>query len=231
MIFLKQLTGKQLTGVALFLFTFLLAPAQVQAQGESFQEQDFLVTGFVGGELFDLGHELKDAGIDIDFDVFFGGRFEYRFSPHFGVEGSASFSPAAAEVLGDIDVWDIHGNLVYHILPESRIDVYATGGLGARILDIDTGDTENYFAVNFGGGALVPLNEHWAVRGDARWFVYSVNDLDPSSAGALGVAPDFDETFYDLQISGGLTFAFQLHPRTEIGETSFVCTTLGREEL
>jgi len=49
MIFLKQLTGKQLTGMALFLFTFLLAPAQVQAQGESFQEQDFLVTGFVGG--------------------------------------------------------------------------------------------------------------------------------------------------------------------------------------
>jgi len=50
--------------------------------------------------------------------------------------------------------------------------------------------------------------EHWAVRGDARWFVYSVNDLDPSSAAALGVAPDFDETLYDLQISGGLTFAF-----------------------
>lgn len=215
MISFKQLTGKQLTGMALFLFTFLLAPAQVQAQGESFQEQDFLVTGFVGGELFDLGHELKDAGVDITSDVFFGGRLEYRFSPHFGVEGSVSFSPAAAEVLGgpgsstrDIDVWDIHGNLVYHILPESRIDVYATAGLGARILDIDTGDTENYLAGNFGGGALVPLNEHWAVRGDARWFVYSVNDLDPSSAGALGVVPDFDETLYDLQISGGLTFAF-----------------------
>jgi len=49
MIFLKQLTGKQLTGMALFLFTLLLAPAQVQAQGESFQEQDVLITGFVGG--------------------------------------------------------------------------------------------------------------------------------------------------------------------------------------
>ncbi len=193
MIFLRQLTGKQLTGMALFLFTLLLAPAQVQAQGESFQEQDVLITWFVGGELFDLDHELNAAGIDIDFDVFFGGRFEYRFSPHFGVEGSASFSPAAAEVLGgpgsstrDIDVWDIHGNLVYHILPESRIDVYATGGLGARILDIDTGNTENYFAINFGGGALVPLNERWAVRGDVRFFVYSVNDLDATSAAAAG---------------------------------------------
>jgi len=215
MISLKQLTGKQLTGMALFLFIFLLAPAQVQAQGESFQEQDVLVTWFVGGQIFDLGDELKDAGADIDSDVFFGGRVEYRFSPHFGVEGSTSFSPAAADVLGgpgsstrDIDVWDIHGNLVYHILPESRIDVYATGGLGARILDIETGDTESYFAGNFGGGVLVPLNEHWAVGGEARWFVYSVDDLDPSSAGALGVAPDFNETLYDLQISGGLTFAF-----------------------
>ncbi len=215
MISLKQLTGKQLTGMALFLFTLLLAPAQVQAQGESFQEQDVLITWFVGWQIFDLGDELKDAGVDIDSDVLFGGRFAYRFSPPIGVEGSASFSPATADILGgsgsstrDIDAWDIHGNLVYHILPESRIDVYATWGIGARILDIDTGDTENYFAGNFGGGALVPLNEHWAVRGDARWFVYSVNDLDPSSAEALGVAPGFDETVYDLKISGGVTFAF-----------------------
>ena len=206
---------KQLTGMVLFLFTFLLAPSQVQAQGESFQEQDILITGFFGGQIFDLGDELKDAGADLASDVFFGGRFEYRFSPHFGVEGSASFSSAAADVLGgpgpstrDIDAWDIHGNLVYHILPESRFDVYATGELGARILDIDTGDTESYLAGNFGGGVLVPLNEHWAVRGDARWFVYSISDLDPSSAGALGVTPDFDETVYDLKISGGVTFAF-----------------------
>ncbi len=215
MIFLRQLTGKQLTGIVLFLFIFLLAPAQVQAQGESFQEKDILITGFFGGQIFDLGDELKDAGADLASDVFFGGRVEYRFSPHFGLEGSASFSPTAADVLGgpgsstrDIDVWDIHGNLVYHILPESRIDVYATGGLGARILDIETGDSESYLAGNFGGGVLVPLNEHWAVRGDARWFVYSIDDLDPSSAGALGVAPDFDETVYDLKISAGVTFAF-----------------------
>lgn len=215
MISLKQLTGKQLTGMALVILIFLLAPAQVQAQGESFQEKDILITGFFGGQIFDLGDELKDAGADLASDVFFGGRVEYRFSPHFGVEGSASFSPTTAEVLGgpgsstrDIDVWDIHGNLVYHILPEARIDVYATGGLGARILDIDTGDSESYLAGNFGGGALVPLNEHWAVRGDARWFVYSIDDLDPSSAVALGVAPGFDKTLYDLQISVGVTFAF-----------------------
>ena len=211
----QMISLKQLTGMALFLFTFLLAPTQVQAQGESFQEKDFLVTGFVGGQIVDLGDEFKDGGADIGSDVFFGVRFEYRFSPHFGVEGSVSFSPTAADVLGgpgpstrDIDAWDIHGNLVYHILPESRFDVYATGGLGARILDIEAGDTENYLAGNFGGGVLVPLNEHWAVGGDARWFVYNVDNLDPSSAGALGVAPGFDETVYDLKISGGLTFAF-----------------------
>ncbi len=131
------------------------------------------------------------------------------------MEGRVSFAQAAADLLGgsgssttDVDTWDIHGNLVYHILPESRIDVYATGGLGSRILDIDTGDTESYLAGNFGGGVFVPLSKHWAVRGDTRWFVYSVDDLDPSSAVALAVAPDFDETVYDLKISGGVTFAF-----------------------
>ncbi|MDA2934146.1 porin family protein [Acidobacteria bacterium AH-259-D05] len=208
---------KQFTGIALFAFTFLLAASQVQAQqAEVFQEQSVLITGFVGGQIFDLGDELEDAGADIDPEVFFGGRLEYRFSSHFGVEGSVAFSPVTADLLGaglgssatDVDTWDIHGNLVYHILPKSRIDVYVTGGLGARILDIDRGDTESYFASNFGGGVFVPLSKHFALRGDARWFVYSVDDLDTLSAAALGVAPNFDETIYDLKISGGVTFAF-----------------------
>lgn len=205
---------KQFTGMTLFLFAFLLTISHLQAQAETFQEQDLLITGFVGGQIFDLGDELEEAGADIESDVFFGGRFEYRFHPHFGVEGNVGFSPATADLLGlgssgsDVDSWDIHGNLVYHILPNSRIDVYATGGVGTRILDIDRGDTESYFAGNFGGGVLVPMNKHWALRGDARWFVYSVDDLDASSVLALGVAPGFDETIYDLKVSGGVTFAF-----------------------
>ncbi|MDA2926920.1 porin family protein [Acidobacteria bacterium AH-259-G07] len=165
---------KQFTGIALFVFTFLLATSQARAQAENFGDQRFLVSGFVGGQIFDLGDELEDAGADIDPEVFFGGRFEYRFSPHFGVEGSVSFSPATADLLGaapgtgfsasDVDTWDIHGNLVYHILPHSAVDPYVTGGLGTRILDITGGDTESYFAGNFGGGLFVPLSKRFALR-------------------------------------------------------------------
>ena len=209
---------KPFVGVALFAFSFLLAASQVRAQAVAFQQQRFLITGFVGAQIFDLGGELEDAGGNIDPEIFFGQRFEYRFHPHWGVEGSVSVSPAAADIpettpgsgfsSNDVETWDITGNLVYHILPESRIDPYITGGLGARILDIEGGNTESYFAGNFGGGVFVPFHKHWALRGDARWYVYGIDDLDPASAAALGVVPDFDETVHDLKISGGVTFGF-----------------------
>ncbi len=56
--------------------------------------------------------------------------------------------------------------------------------------------------------SLIATPEHWALRGDARWYVYSIDDLDPASAAALGVVPDFDETIHDVKISGGVTFGF-----------------------
>lgn len=102
----------------------------------------------------------------------------------------------------------MHGNVNYHILPERRFDPYLTGGAGVSVLDTEGDPAEQFPSGNFGGGILVSLTDRVMVRSEIRDFVYTVDNLDPQAAAALGVGPGFDEVVNDLQVTGGFAIRF-----------------------
>jgi outer membrane beta-barrel protein len=171
------------------------------------------ITGQIGYQLFDVTDELDDAGAELNEEITFDGRYEYRLTPNWGIEGFVTYSPAKADIFSDaqetdVDAWYATGGVTYGFLPRSILKPFVFGGVGAAILDVSGGDTESYFAGNFGGGVEVVVHRNWAVRGEVRDFIYSVDNLDPASAAALGLPADFDDTINDLQVSAGVTFSF-----------------------
>ena len=171
------------------------------------------ITGQVGYQLFDVTDELDDAGVDLNEEITIDGRYEYRLTPNWGIEGFVTYSPAKADIFGDtveadVDAWYTTGGVTYNFLPQSIVNPFVFGGVGAAILDIQGGDTESYFAGNFGAGVEVAVHRNWAVRAELRDFIYAVDNLDAASAAALGLPDGFDETVNDVQISGGVTVRF-----------------------
>jgi len=213
-----KLNGFRLTAFALVGLAALVLVPSVQAQtgqGQMPEEEvvrPHQVSGFIGVQAFALTGEIEDAaGFEVDNQVAYGVRYEYRLTPHWGLEGGYTFSPtsaAGAFADRDVDATYLHGNVNYHILPDARLDPYVTGGAGLSVLDTQGDPTEQFFAGNFGAGVVVQLTSHIAVRSEVRDFIYSVNDLDPQAAATLGVSPSFDEVVNDLQVTGGFAITF-----------------------
>lgn len=173
-----------------------------------------MVTGFVGGQLFDVGDQFDTAGTNFKTEVNLGARYQYNFTQHWAVEGSFLFSPGDTELVRaalpdvSVDAYYYGANVLYHILPDQKIIPYATAGIGGVSLDVSRGDTESFVTFNFGGGVLYPLNHRFSVRFDVRDYVYNADGLGGRSLSALRLPGNFDETIHDLSLNGGVSFVF-----------------------
>ena len=181
------------------------------AQMTSGQHQ---ITGFVGGQLFDVGDQFDDFGANFQKEMNLGARYQYNVTPRWGIEGSFLYTPVNAELARlsrdvSVDTSYYNGNVVYNILSDKRIVPFATAGIGGITLDVqDGGDTESYLGFNFGGGVRAPISDRWSFRFDVRDFVYSADNLNPESVSALDVPSSFDETIHDISLDFGVTFSF-----------------------
>jgi opacity protein-like surface antigen len=200
---------------ALFVGLFLLTSIPPAHAGED-QDWKYAATVVVGGAFSDLGDNLSDVGLDLPADFSFGWRFEYRFHPNWGVEGSWHGAWAKAEISGseetiDLDPMYLSGNMVYHFSTQGPLKPFVTAGAGTATWDIDresVGDSENNFAINFGGGFLWPVHDHVSLRGEVRNYTYKVDNISAASAEALGVPADYKQRFNDLGIYFGVSFTF-----------------------
>ena len=61
------------------------------------------VSGMVGYQIFDITDELHDAGVEVKQEISFDGRYEYRLTPNWGIEGFLSYSPAT--LWGQVTTW------------------------------------------------------------------------------------------------------------------------------
>lgn len=185
----------------------LPASAQIEAGSQ-------MVTGFAGGQLFDIGDQFTSSGTNFQTKVNLGARYQYNFTPHWGVEGSFLYSPGDTELLRgafpdvSVDAYYYSANAVYNILPKQKIVPFVTAGIGAVNLDVSRGDTESFFTFNFGGGVLYPVARRFLVRFDVRDYVYSADGLGNDSLAALRLPANFDETIHDLSVNGGVSFIF-----------------------
>ncbi len=58
------------------------------------------------------------------------------------------------------------------------------------------------------GGVVANVTPRLSLRGDARNYIYAVDDLSIGSAGAFDLPVTFDETIQDLALTFGVTFQF-----------------------
>ena len=206
---MSKTVSKTIVALAAIVAASLTAPAF--AQTESGRHQ---ITGFVGGQLFDVSDQFDDSGANFQKEMNLGARYQFNITPRWGIEGSFLYTPVNAELARlsrdvSVDTSYYNGNVVYNILPDKKIVPFATAGIGGVTLDVQGGgDTETYLGFNFGGGIMAPISDRWAFRFDVRDFIYTADNLNPESVSALDVPSSFDETIHDISLDFGVTFSF-----------------------
>jgi outer membrane beta-barrel protein len=199
------------TIVAFVVLVAASSSAPAFAETPSWRHQ---VTGVVGGQLFDLGDQFDDFGANFQKEMNIGVRYQYNITPRWAVEGSFLYTPVNAELVRlsrdvSVDTSYYAGNVVLNLLPGRKIAPFVTGGAGGVTLDIQSGgDSETYFAGNFGGGVMTTIADRWSFRVDVRDYVYTVDSLNPQSRVTLDIPSNFDETVHDLSVDFGVTFGF-----------------------
>lgn len=98
-----RLTAFALVGLAALLF----APSAQAQTGQAPMDEEFIqrhqLSGFIGLQAFDVTDEIGPVSdVEVDNQAAYGGRYEYRFRPHWGVEGGFTYSPTTgSDTFGD----------------------------------------------------------------------------------------------------------------------------------
>jgi hypothetical protein len=101
-----------------------------------------------------------------------GAAIRFRWTPTLSLEAETGYRR------GEIGALSAHMSLLYDLPRVGRLRPYLAGGLGIEqygtALDVPrlglVTQARLAFAVNAGGGLEVPVNQHWGMRTDARWF-------------------------------------------------------------
>jgi OOP family OmpA-OmpF porin len=64
---------------------------------------------------------------------------------------------------------------LYHFRPDKRLVPYIAAGVGDRRLELDCGEKEDKFFLNYGGGIKYDITKKFSLRGDVR-HIFSVDD-------------------------------------------------------
>jgi opacity protein-like surface antigen len=161
---------------------------------------DTLLTGFAGGAFGGATDRTRGTyGGALGFlgDGPVGFELEFAATPDFFGEGEGVFSKN--------NVLTGMGSLL--LASPGRLRIYAAAGAGLlktrledpdQLLSVDSND----FGINVGGGLLVDLSDHVALRGDVRYF-RDLQDDEPDG--------DFDLDLGNVdywRVVGGLTLKF-----------------------
>ena len=152
--------------------------------------------------------------------LFAGGRI--RFTRHDALEASYSYSPnhfslqpAGLPALSAYNRADlISFNYVRYLWAKTRVQPFVTGGLGANrfsgpsnasavVSGYFTADNGWQFAWNYGGGADLVLQRHFALRLELRDYI--TGQPKPNSTSITGMGG----TSHDIVPSAGVVFRFK----------------------
>ena len=175
----------------------VLAMLLVLAGGPLFA--DTLLTGFAGvafGGTTVKSHGSYGGAIGFLGDGPVGFEVEFGVTPHF-------FGASPGVIFTSNNVVTGMGSLILATPGAVRFYVVGGGGLmKTRLGDPDQLSIDrNDFGINAGGGLLVNLGDHLALRGDIRYF----RDLESAQPGGLDV--DLGHVDYWRGV-GGLTLKF-----------------------
>jgi opacity protein-like surface antigen len=144
------------------------------AQSAFAQAMDYGRPGMYGAIHLVYGIETFDDVPDFDNSVGVGGRFGYRFDPHFAAEGlieySGEFERGGLDVTSTLFV----GQGKYYILTD-QFQPYVLAGVGFGNADTNVSGDDNSFVFRFGGGMDFYLTRNIGLLGE---LVYNVTTGD-----------------------------------------------------
>lgn len=165
----------------------LTSPAMAEVRGGA-----FTVFPFVGGYTFDGVQHLQT-------NVATGVAIGYNITGHWGVEGRFTWVPlqtTRGDVPGEYSLFNFHGDMLYHFMPENRLVPYVALGGGWSRTEWPNGDNDDAILV-YGGGVKYSLNDWLALRGDIR----QIFSFHTDRYGPTAYWNNFEYTF-------GLSFQF-----------------------
>lgn len=185
----RPLAKKLLVGLCSFA---LLLPMAAHAEIKAGSVE---LSPFAGYNFYDNQHNLKNRPV-------FGGRIGYNFTNHFGLEGTGEFSrnpvddknkpwTRQGQFTGsdDVKIISYHLDLLYHFLPEAKLNPFVTAGYGASHYNPEI-NSKNMRLMNVGVGAKYWVAENIALRVD------------------LSNKMTFDEHLHNRSATAGVVFAF-----------------------
>jgi OOP family OmpA-OmpF porin len=134
-----------------------------------------------------------DSSRDVDDDLYPSGAIEYRFGERWAAEAFIMDGDTDGDNGFDADMTQWHLDALYYLKPYKRFHPYLAigGGQLKRDWDVPTGNLDNVDEqLNGGAGVRYYLDDHWSLRGDAR-YVYGLDDSDSNFALTLGVSYGF----------------------------------------
>lgn len=183
--------------VALIMAAFiLLFPLSARSE---IKEGSAEVGVFGGYNHFQPAQNLSDRPV-------FGARVGYNLTSHFGFEGvleSVHSRVKDASKTGtregqfrsptdSVRSTFYHIDVVYHLIPEGRINPYLVAGFGGAHYSPKISN-RNMAGINAGVGVKFWISEHLAIRTDIR--DYMVSEI-------------FQESYHNIAATLGITFAF-----------------------
>jgi OOP family OmpA-OmpF porin len=152
--------------------------------GAELRSGSYYVTPMVGGYLFEGDQNL-------DHQPVYGLGLGYNFNKHWGGEAVFNYIDTESNAgAGDVGVYLLRLNGLYHFTPFGNFTPYLAAGIGSISFDPDRGDDDTDALVNYGGGVKYFLTENLALQGDVRHII------------------SFSDTQHNLMYTVGVTFYF-----------------------
>jgi len=186
--------------IALLISTWTLHPMVAQAEVETGEwSAGFRVNGVLPDDK------------DTDNTVGFMGSLTYQATPYLRGEIESGWAQIDEDILGDLNIWPLFGNVHITWPTENAFTPYVLGGVGVLFTDFDESqlvkdvgaslDTDTVLAFKVGGGLDYRFNESVALNLEAS-FIIGEGEADLKQ-GSTTLATD-DLEYDSWMVGGGL---------------------------
>jgi OOP family OmpA-OmpF porin len=172
----------------------------------------FWVTGSVHAGQWDeafsvsplIGYHVFEGDQNVDNQANGGLALGYNITKRWAVELDARYTPTEVDDSGgDLDIWTIGLNALYHFNPNGEFVPYVVGGFGGMTFDAENYHDDEDYMMNWGLGAKYFITKNTALRLDARQVIDFHSDRDYDRDGDSSDTVDFN-----LIASAGLYWQF-----------------------
>jgi len=186
------------------LVSAFLLPSPVRAEIKAGSVE---LSPFLGYSFFENRQNLKHSPI-------IGGRVGYNFTEHFGAEFTGQYTGSSVDdrsqaftrqgqftsPIDDVNIGMYHLDLMYHFMPEEKLNPFVTAGYGVVHYSPDINTKRNMSVVNVGVGAKYWVAENIALRVDLRDNMI------------------FDEHIHNVEATTGVVFRFGGKSNTAVAQ-------------